>query len=297
MGASVSVVVLSHNRPHLLRQSLAALERQTYPAASLEILVVDNRSAASDEIARVVAEHPRMRLVANAENLGFTGGMNTGLRQASGDLVYLTEDDIVLEPNNVVELVKFIEADPTAGIVSGMLLDEPTGSVWFAGGHVTLGHCLRLELPGRDEPNPDRFIEPIRVNYLCGATMLARRDFWRELGGFREDFFLYQEDIELSLRARRTGRDLVVVPAARCRHFRPQDGPFVPAIAYHKWKNLFALYVLHARPPVLPEFFVRCALQTFHRSPEEGGPPVEAWMYLARHLPALVRDRMRFATA
>jgi GT2 family glycosyltransferase len=297
MSASVTVVVLSYNRPRLLAQSLAALAAQTYPADRLEILVVDNRSPASAEIARIVAAHPRMRLVAPPENLGFTGGMNLGLREASGDLVYLTEDDILLEPDNVAELVRYIEGDPRAGIVAGIMLDEPTGRIWFAGGDVTLGPSLRIDLPGRDEADLGRFVEPFRVSYICGATMLARREVWAELGGFREEFFMYQEDVELGLRVLQSGRALVIVPSARCRHFRPQEGAFAPAIAYHKWKNIFALYALHAPARVLPEFFLRCGLWSLRSTPEEGGPPLRAWAYFAQRLPALLRERTRASHA
>jgi len=296
MRTSVSVVVLSHNRPHLLRQALAALAAQTYPASELEILVVDNRSEASEEIAKIVAGHPPMRLIANPENLGFTGGMNVGLRAATGDLVYLTEDDILLDPDNIAELVAYVASDPRAGLVSGIMLDEPSGRIWFAGGHVTLGPWFRLDMPGRDALDTGQFARPFAVSYLSGATMLARRELWAELGGFREDFFMYQEDVEIGLRVLATGRRLVIVPSARSRHFHPAPGPHRPVIAFHLWKNLFALYALHAPATVLPEFFLRCALLTLRGRPEKGAPSVQAWVHFMRHLAGLLRDRRRVAS-
>jgi len=297
VNASVSVVVLSYSRPHLLRQALAAVFAQTYPRDALEVLVVDNRSAASAEVARIVAEHPEARLIANPENSGFTGGMNLGIREASGDLVYLTEDDILLERENVAELVKYIDSDPRAGIVSGIMHDHESGRIWFAGGRIALGPKFTLETPGRDEVDRGTFTAPFRVTYLSGATMLARRELWAKLGGFREEFFMYQEDVELGLRVLATGRDLVIVPSARSRHFHPKAGPQSALIAFHAWKNLFAVYALHAPPNVLPEFFLRSGLRTLRHSVSDGGPPLRAWGYLARRLPLLLRERKRIVGA
>jgi GT2 family glycosyltransferase len=287
----VSVVVLSYNRPDLLRQALEALHVQTYPAARLEVLVVDNYSAASAEVARIVAGHPRARLLANAENLGFTGGMNAGLRAATGDLVYLTEDDIVLHPDNVAELVKYIEADPRAGVVSGIIEDRSSGKIWFAGGFVRLGGKFDLEMPERHEADLGQFTRPFRVTYLSGSSMLARRDLWTELGGFREDFFMYSEDVELGVRVLALGRDLVVVPSARSSHFTPEGGAEAPLITFHKWKNLLALYTVHASASVLPEFFLTHVLGTLQSRPSDRAPQLRAWRHFARHLPRLLRER------
>jgi GT2 family glycosyltransferase len=288
----VSVVMLSYNRPQMLREALEGLRQQTYPADRLELLVVDNRSSASDEVARVVAEFPRVRLVANAENLGFTGGMNAGIRASTGELVYLTEDDIVLHPDNVAELVKYMESDPGAGVVSGVMHDKESGKIWFAGGFVTLGARFDIRMPGRYEADAGQLTRPFPVTYLSGSSMLARRDFWTKLGGFREDFFMYCEDVEISLRVRRLGRDLVIVPTARSSHFAPKPGPDSPFLTFHKCKNVFAVYALHARARVLPRFFLASAYSTLRSGPAERAPLLDAWRHFARQLPALLRDRM-----
>jgi hypothetical protein len=290
---SVTVVVLSYNRPRFLRLALASLAAQTHPASALEVLVVDNRSAASEEIAAVVAQFPAFRLIANPENSGFTGGMNLGLRMASGDFVYLTEDDIVLDADNVAQLVEYIESDPRAGIVAGVMYDHDTRRVWCAGGHVRLGPTLRLDLPGRGEPDRAQFPHHFEVSYICGATMLAHRDLWRALAGFRDDFFMYQEDVELGLRVLGMGRSLVIVPSARSYHCCPPRGPERAEISFHKFKNLFALYTLHAPARVLPEFFVHNGLLTLARGKSLASPVLHAWAHFATRLPGLLRDRRR----
>jgi GT2 family glycosyltransferase len=289
----VTVVVLSHNRPQLLEESLASLEKQVFPAAQLEVIVVDNRSPRSAAIADIVAKYPSFRLLAHPTNLGFTGGMNAGINAASGDYVYLVEDDIVLHPENVGELVRYLEAHPAAGVVSGILHARETGKIWFAGGHLRLGVSPQIDLPHRDEVNSGQLKTPFPVSYVCGATMMARREMWNELRGFREDFFMYEEDVELCLRVILLGKSLVIVPSAWADHFTPAAGRNSPLLDYHKRKNLFALYALHGPSHLLLSVYLRHGVYVLLRNPSSLVPGLRAWAHFGRSLPRLLADRRR----
>ena len=136
----VSVVILSYNRPSLLVSAIDSVLAQTYP--ELEVLVIDNRSPASAEVARLVHDKPRAKLIANPENLGFTGAMNQGLALARGQYVHLTEDDIVMEPTCLQHLVDHLEANQDVALVSGIMLN-PDGTIRCAGGTVEARFDLR----------------------------------------------------------------------------------------------------------------------------------------------------------
>src|SRR4030081_875128 len=110
----VSVVLLSYDRPNFLEESLDPLDRQSFK--HVQIIVVDNKSNTSGEIAEIVRLFPNIRLVANSHNLGFTGGMNRGLREASGEYVYLTEDDLVVEENCILRLVEHMQNNASIGL-------------------------------------------------------------------------------------------------------------------------------------------------------------------------------------
>src|SRR5579875_3091482 len=111
---TVSVVVLSYNRPHLLRRALASVQAQDCDL--FEVLVVDNRSLRSQEVAQAVAEFPSVRLISNPTNLGYTGAMNLAIKTVRGQYVLLTEDDMVLAPSCVKEFVSFLETHPEVGL-------------------------------------------------------------------------------------------------------------------------------------------------------------------------------------
>src|SRR5438477_12583347 len=115
----LSIVVLSYNRPELLRKALQSIAAQTL--TDREVLVVDNPSPNSARIHAVVAEFNGVRLLANVANAGFTGGMNQGLAEARGAYVYLTEDDIELESDCTARLVDYLEGHPDTALAGPVL--------------------------------------------------------------------------------------------------------------------------------------------------------------------------------
>jgi GT2 family glycosyltransferase len=252
----VSVVCLSYNRPHLLADALAGLRAQTYPA--LDVTVIDNRSLRSAEVAAVAARFPEFRFVANLHNTGFSGGMNLGIRQATGEFVCLTEDDLVLEPGFVQTLVEYFTAHPDTGLAGGLLLNRDVGTVLCAGADYDLGPVFRFRFRAEGVPDGEGPAGPVATPFVSGSVVFARRDFLADqLNGFREDFFVYLEDLDLSLRTQRAGRPIVIVPAARAHHAEPPAGPPSDFVEFHRLKNLYSVYLLHARAYILPLFVLR----------------------------------------
>jgi GT2 family glycosyltransferase len=289
----VSVVLLSHDRPAYLPKALDSLIAQTYP--HLEIVVVDNHSRSSEEIARAVEKYEGVRLIRNAENLGFTGGMNRGIEAARGVYVYCTNDDVVVDRECVERLVEYAEAHPEAGLLTGVQYREDRRTILCAGGEFHLEPIYVRKFHGHEEADTGQFREPFKVTCIDGAMTFGPRALLQELKGFREDFFIYVDSIELSARVLKRGREIVCVPSARAYVF---DAPHVftnEGIAFHKVKNLFAFYLLHARARVLPEFFLRYGvLQTLRAL---GGnrkvflQMLRAWAWLVANSPALLRER------
>jgi GT2 family glycosyltransferase len=292
----VSIVVLSYNRPRYLREALASIVAQTRPAA--EVLVVDNRSPASDEVARVVATFRGIGLLANEANLGFAGGMNTGLRAAAGDYVFLTEDDMVLDPRCLEAFLAYADRHPHLGLATGLILKKGGNIVHYAGGDLRLGGVFRLAIrragTALDGRMPD---SPSPVSYATGAMMFARTEFLRGLGGFREDFFMYMEDVELCLRIARWKRPIVLLPEARAHHLEPAGQPVDDVIEFHKVKNLVAVYLLHARVPALAEFVLRYGClglaRQFCRDRRAFSVSARAWRHSLSRTRELWRDRRR----
>ena len=291
----VTAVVLSYNRPHCLRESLLALTRQNYPA--VRIVVVDNRSPASGQVAEVAAAFAGVELIRNAANLGFTGGMNAGVAAATGRYVLLIEDDIVAEPTCIAALVKCLESHPEVAMCSGVMHNRSDGSIRCAGGEMRLGSRFEKRVIGEGRKDLEGRNQPFLVSYLPGALLLARLDDFRRWGGFREDFFMYHEDDELCLRILKAGGRLAVVPAARVDHFDPPAKPCPRWLEIMKLRNFFRLNLLHAPAASLPGFVCRYAvwqlLLEALRRPSRALLRTQALFDTLVRLPGLLLNRRR----
>ena len=250
----VTIVVLSFERPELLRKALHSIAVQSEPQC--EVIVVDNASPRSEIVRGVVSEFPGVRLIANASNLGFTGGMNCGIAAAAGSYIYLTEDDIELDRNCIAALVAYLEQHEEVALAAPVMWNCGEATVRSAGGWFRLGTVYEMQVTGagqRDVPDPS----PYRTMYVPGAAIAARTSVLRGFGGFRPDFFMYGEDVELCARALECGGAVVVVPEARVFHHEPQTLSESFTVRFHKQKNFIALYLLHAPMGVLPGFLAR----------------------------------------
>jgi GT2 family glycosyltransferase len=174
------------------------------------VIVVDN--AGRD---RAVAETFGVRLVEPGRNVGFAGGCNRGAGEASGDVLVFLNPDTVVDPGALSRLSETLK-DPSIGIAMARLrlLDRP--ELLNSGGNIV--HLTGLAWAGSYE-QPAESVSGLRdVPYASGAALAIRTELFRELGGFTADLFMYQEDLELSWRARLRGLRVVVTPEADVYH-------------------------------------------------------------------------------
>lgn len=219
IAPKVSLVILNHNQYEVTRDCLKSLKEVCYPA--FDVILVDNGSTdGSGE--RLRCEFPYIEIVPLPENLGPSGGRNAGVRaalDAEADYVLFLDNDTVVSPRFLTELVAAAEGNPAAGAVSPAILifDRPN-EVFSLGGiyYPRLAHG-RLRYVGR--PAADIPQEIIDSDWLGTGALLCRRALLDEIGFFDEDL-LRSEDLEWGLRVRRAGYKLYAVPSAVVWHKR-----------------------------------------------------------------------------
>jgi GT2 family glycosyltransferase len=174
------------------------------------VIVVDN--AGSD---RAIAEQFGVRLVEPGRNLGFAGGCNRGAAEATGDALVFLNPDTVIDSGALSRLAQTLQ-DPSIGVAMARLrlLDQP--ELLNSGG--TVLHLSGLAWAGRYGEPAQELREREDVAAPSGAAMAIRRDLFRELGGFTDEFFMYLEDTELGWRAHLHGLRVVVDPGADVYH-------------------------------------------------------------------------------
>jgi GT2 family glycosyltransferase len=285
---TLSVLIVAWNSREELVRTLPALLPEL--GEGDELIVVDNDS--SDGTAEAVLElAPQARVVRTGRNLGFAGGCNAGAAEARGDLLVVLNPDAAPLPGFGAAIRRpwlqsrgwaawqALVADAGATRVNSW--GNPvhfTGIVW-AGGH---GRPI-AEAPAAGE-----------VVALSGACLAIPLRTWREVGGFPERFFLYHEDVDLSLRLRLRGGTLGIEPAAVVDH----DYEF--GARKHKWRwlerNRLAFVVRAYPAPLLlllaPALLAtELALIVVSIAGGWGRQKLAANLEFLRWLPRLLRER------
>ncbi len=228
MNPEVSVVVVSYRTVDFIKACIASIF-DSVDDASIEVIVVDNNSD-DGTVNMVKREFPGVRVIASPENLGFARGVNLGASQARGEFLLLLNPDMVVHDCTIERLIAFARAHPEAGLYGGRTV-APDGRVdpsscwgaptrWslfcFASGMSTAFKNNRLFDPeslGRWQRDNVR-----QVGVVTGCLLAVRRDVWSELGGFDPRYFMYGEDMDLSLRASAAGYRPSITPDAVVTH-------------------------------------------------------------------------------
>jgi GT2 family glycosyltransferase len=224
----VSILVVTYKCLDEARECFAALyERVRH--VSFEVVAVDNASA-DGTVEALRAEFPQVRLLALPENVGFARAVNRAAQEAQGEFLLLLNPDAVVHEDAVERLVEFARANPGYGLYAGRNLN-PDGTVFVnvARGRPTLWSLFCFATMLSTGLSRSRLFDPEslggwerdtvrQVDTVIGSFLLVPRAFWEEQGGFDPRFFMYGEDVDLSLRAAKAGRPAVLVPEAAVTH-------------------------------------------------------------------------------
>jgi GT2 family glycosyltransferase len=210
---AVAAVVVAYESADDLAPTLQALAAQLRDDD--ELIVVDN--ASSDDSAAVArAAAPRARVVELPKNRGFTGGAVAGAQHSSASLLFFLNPDALLAPGCVDALRQAAQDHPRWGAWQALVLLPGGERINTSGGIV---HWLGIAWAGElGAPAPPPTQPPHEVAFASGAALVVRRAAWDAIGGFEPAWFMYVEDVDLSLRLRLAGWGVGVVPAARVEH-------------------------------------------------------------------------------
>lgn len=207
---------------------LRALESQTFER--FEVVVVDNSGAN-----RVEAHSARVRVIANATNVGFGRAINQGIQQSTTPYIAALNDDAEADPQWLEKLVCAAEARPPAGMFAPEVRLAGSGMLDSAGMLIAADGSSKQR--GHGEA-PEKFAKVKDALCPSGSAALYRRKMLDEIGLFDETFFLYCEDTDLGLRARRAGWECAYVPGAIVEHrYSHSAGRASPLKAYYVERN------------------------------------------------------------
>ena len=214
----VYVIILNWNGKEETLRCLSSVLEMDYPC--YRVLVVDNASS-DGSVEAIRAAFPAVELLVNKGNLGFSAGNNEGIQYAlhgGADYVLLLNNDTQVERNALTALVAGCEADPAVGLASGKVyyFDRPQ-VIYYAG--AKQGRLPLLpRVIGVGEEDHGQYEQAQEVDYVWGQAMLIKRQVIESVGLLDPQFFMYYEDLDYCLRAKRAGYKIVCLPAARVWH-------------------------------------------------------------------------------
>ena len=216
---SVAIIIINWNCFDYTHECLVSLEKLDYAAA--EVILVDNAST-DDSLLKLKREHPNLHFVQNDENLGFTGGNNSGIKYAlekGFEYLLLLNNDTIVQPDFLSVLIQSIDNKAEfAAAQPKIFYNHDRNMLWHAGG-IYFGIFSRPWVVGYRRKDKARYNKQKEVDWITGCAFLVKSNVVREIGATSELFFYgCYDDVEWSLRMRDAGYKLLYCPQSVIYH-------------------------------------------------------------------------------
>ncbi|MEM7263518.1 MAG: glycosyltransferase family 2 protein [Planctomycetota bacterium] len=230
---SVHVVIVNYRTPELCVDALDSLQTELLENPELRVTVVDNASGdnSPERLAAYAEAHERIDFLELESNDGFAAGNDAAIDPILDgpqppDYFLLLNPDTVVRPGAVQALVDHLEAHPEFGI-AGSRLEDPDGTPQrsafrFPSAASEFEHEIRFgpisKLLRNRVVAPPVVDHAVETDWVAGASMLVRREVFEAIGSIDADYFLYYEEVDFCLAARRAGWRCAYVPESRVVH-------------------------------------------------------------------------------
>ena len=179
-----------------------------------ELVISSNSLYNREKQVSIIDEHSFGRWLFNEKNGGFAYGMNEGLKIARGDVLVVMNPDVKYR-TSLAPMIDYLKSHKEIGIIAPKIVDN-RGVVQDSFRHyiTPLGFIMRHmdRIIHKSRLNVKEFDEPVKGEWVIGAFMMCRRDFYESVGGLSDDYFMYCEDMDWCKRAHLAGYDVVYYP-------------------------------------------------------------------------------------
>jgi len=213
----VSVIILNYNGKQHLKECFESLKRLNYPVKKCELIMADNASS-DDSVEYVRKNFPEIKVIKFNKNYGYSGGNNKGVKytHSKSDYVVFLNNDTVVDENWLIELIKPLKDSTICGSASKTLNYYNKTIIDSAGGKITpIGGCFAI---GQFEKDVGQYNKKIYVGTLGHGSILIKKEIFNNFNGFDEDYFIYQDDVDLLWNLWLAGYKLLYVPTSILYH-------------------------------------------------------------------------------
>lgn len=252
----LSIIILSFNTRKILVSCLESIFKHT-KNISYEVIVVDNASI-DDSVSHVKSHFPKVKLIKNKDNLGFSGGNNVGIKNAKGRYILFLNSDTQVVENALFDLVKFLDKNKNVGAIGPKLINNDGSIQPSAGKFPTLPVVFLMlfqEHFGGNQLVRGSFDNLREVDWVMGAALMVRHDVLEKVGLFDEEIFMYYDEVELCYRIKKAGFPIYYYPKPEIVHLWQKSsstgrrGPILANFKsliyfYQKHRSFLALFTL-----------------------------------------------------
>lgn len=223
----LSILIINYKNPALLRLCLKSLQNTLSPDLDYDISVVDISSETETRNV-VLEEFPKVKLIPFKENIGYTRGVNEGIRNSSGDYFLILNSDIMPLKNSIEKLLEYMKQNPDVGLAGPRLLNfdgTPQQSCFGFYNAITIGYRRVDHLPFKNKilgkflmrGKDLSIVQP--VDWLMGSALMARKSAIDKAGMMDENLFLYFSDVDWAKRFWENGYKVVYYPLVSIYHY------------------------------------------------------------------------------
>jgi len=199
----LTIVIVNYNGADYIAGCIESINN-SQDSLEKEIVIIDNKSQDSSLDVIKSLLRPNIRLICNKENVGFSAANNQGIKIANGKFVFLLNNDTILKSDCLQILKDYFETEEELGGLAPQLLNEDE-TIQFYGS--VLSHWRY------------RGKKPVSMSFLSGAAFFTTKSILDKIGGLDENFFFYNEDIDLCMQIKKLGLKLIYYPPAKLIHY------------------------------------------------------------------------------
>lgn len=205
--AFISIITVNFNQPEVTIELLNSLLLH-YNNFNLEIIVIDNGSKVNHE-STFKSLFPDIIFIRSDVNLGFAGGNNLGIKIASGDFVFLVNNDTEIVKGCLETLTSELEKNQHIGLISPLLLYFDRKNLVQYAGFTPMNYLTgRNECIGQFEINNGQYNHTVKTGYCHGAAVMCRKSDLLKAGLMDESYFLYYEELDWCEKFKRIGKEI-----------------------------------------------------------------------------------------
>jgi len=237
----VSIIIPNLNGRKHLEDCFNTLQELDYNQKKIEYILVDNGST-DDSVRFLAYRFPKVRIIANGQNLGFCMACNLGAKAAQGEILVFLNNDMRVEKdwlNPLVDALRSKDVD----CATSLILSWDGKLVNFGGAGANF-HGIGYQ-EGMNDPDVDKYRKRKDTLFACGGSMAIKKQLFQDVLGFDENFFAYFEDVDFGWRLWVLGYKIMFIPESVAYHHHS---------ATSKLMDVHKLRVLHIRNPLYAMF-------------------------------------------